>query len=177
MNNKHLASVILILAIAVIVQVTLSMNKRMVRMRGEADSARAQASNATTQLQVERSQFADLQKSSKPLTDYLKVWQPYFAAIDSAQNAELKISLRIKEAGLVSLRQKFDQTGNTANSSLPSLMRAQLTFEDNYPKLLNWLGQIEEQLPTLRTKSLNLSRGSSQDDVRLQLVLEQPLTK
>jgi hypothetical protein len=177
MNNKHIACVLLILAIALIVQFTLSMNNRMMKTQGEANRARAAVSNASTRLQIERSQLAELEKSSKPLTDYLKVWQPYFAAIDSAQNAELKISLRIKESGVVSLSQKFGPVGNASNPSLPNLMRAQLVFEDNYVKLLNWLGQIESQLPTLRTKSLTLTRGSNQEDVRMQLVLEQPLAK
>lgn len=177
MSKKHLACVVLILAIALIVQVTLSMNKRMMKIRGEADRAKASAASALLQLQVERGQLAELQKSSLPLTEYLKVWQPYFKAVDSAQNAELKISLRIKEAGLVSLSQKFETISNPGNPFLPQIMRAQITFEDNYAGLLNWLGQIESQLPTLRTKSVLLARGNSPDDLRMQLVLEQPLMK
>ena len=61
--------------------------------------------------------------------------------------------------------------------SLPSLLRAHLTFEDKYPLLLNWLGQTEAQLPTMRIASLRLTQGTSPDDVKMDLVLEQPLVK
>ncbi len=177
MNKKHLACVVIIVLIACIVQFTLWMNKRSVNMRNEADGAKAKVSNTSMQLQIEKGQLAELDKNSRSLIEYLKSWQPYFRAVDSAQNAELKISLRIKEANLVSLSQKYEVASNPGNAFLPSVMRAQLTFEDDYVTLLNWLGQVESQLPTLRTSGIRLSRGSGANDLRMELVLEQPLLK
>lgn len=175
MSKKHLACVVIILLIAVLAQTTLWMNKRMVKMQGEAEKAKAKAATSALQLQIERGQLAELQKSSKALIEYLNVWQPYFNAADSAQNAELKISLRIKQDNLVSLSQKYSVVGNKGNKFLPSIMRAQLTFEDDYARLLNWLGQVESQLPTLRTSSVRITRGTGVNDLKIELVLEQPL--
>jgi hypothetical protein len=175
MSKKHLACVVIILLIAVLIQLTLSMNKRMVKMQGEADRAKSAAASTSLQLQIEKGQFAELEKSSKSLIEYLNVWQPYFNSVDSAQSAELKISLRIKEDDLVSLSQKYETASNPGNSYLPSMMRARLTFEDDYVRLLNWLGQIESQLPTIRVGNVRLTRGTSGNDLKMELALEQPL--
>lgn len=175
MSKKHLACVVIILLIAVLVQLTLSMNKRMLKMQGEADRAKAQAASSSLQLQIERSQFAELESSSKSLIEYLNVWLPYFNAVDSAQSAELKISLRVKEDNLVSLSQKYEVASNPGNAFLPTIMRARLTFEDDYVRLMNWLGQIEAQLPTIRIGSIRLTRGTSGSDLKMELALEQPL--
>lgn len=177
MSKKHLACVVIIILIAVLVQLTLTMNKRMLKTQGEADRAKAQAANSSLQLQIERSQFAELENSSRSLIEYLKVWQPYFNAVDSAQSAELKISLRVKEDNLVSLSQKYEVASNPGNDFLPSIMRARLTFEDDYVRLMNWLGQIESQLPTIRIGSVRLTRGTSGNDLKMELTLEQPLVR
>lgn len=177
MNNKHIACAIVIVAIALLVQGTLWMNKRMIGMKVEADAAKSAVASSTVQLQVQRAQFAELEKNSKAIIEYLNIWQPYFGAVDSAQAAELKISLKIKQDNLVSLSQRYEVVGNPNNSFLPDLVRAQLTFEDNYARLLNWFGQIESQLPTLRTAGVKLSRGTSEEDLKMELILEQPLTR
>lgn len=177
MNNKHLACAIIIVCIALLVQTTLWMNKRMVKMKSEADAAKSNVAGSTVQLQVQRAQFAELEKNSKSIIEYLNIWQPYFGAVDSAQAAELKISLKIKQDNLVSLSQRYEVVGNPNNSFLPDLVRAQLTFEDNYARLMNWFGQIESQLPTLRTAGVRLSRGTTEEDLRMELILEQPLVK
>jgi len=175
MSKKHLACVIIILLVVVLLQLTLSMNKRMVKMQEEANRAKTKAANSALQLQIEQVQFAELEKTSKGLIEYLNVWQPYFRAVDSAQSAELKISLRIKEDDLVSLSQKYEKTGNPGNTYLPSIMLARLTFEDFHVRLLNWLGQVESQLPTLRVGNIRLTRGTGGNDLKMELTLEQPL--
>lgn len=175
MSKKHLACVIIIVLIVVLVQLTLSMNKRMVNMQTEANKAKTQAANSALQLTIERAQFGELEKSSKSLIEYLNVWQPYFKAVDSAQSAELKISLRIKEDNLVSLSQRYETVSNQGNSYLPSIMRANLTFEDDYTRLLNWMGQVESQLPTIRVGSARITRGTGGNDLKMELTLEQPL--
>ena len=61
------------------------------------------------------------------------------------------------------------------NDSIPKTMRAYLTFEDDYARLLNWLGDLEVKMPTVRTSSARLSKGTRANDLRMEIVLEQPL--
>lgn len=174
MNNKQVACGIIIFLIFCMVQGTLWMNKRMAAMR-KGEAAEKQKSEASARsLRMEQKQLIDLRASSDKLIEYLKVWQPYFDAVDSPQNAELKISLRVKEDNLVNLSQRYEVV-NQKNASLPVIMRAHLTFEDNYARLLNWVGKMEAQLPTMRVSNIRLSRGTLPGDVKMELILEQPL--
>jgi len=176
MNNKQVACGIIIFLIVCLVQGTLWMNGRMAGMQKEATAAKQKAEASARALRTEQKQLVDLRTSSEQLIEYLKVWQPYFDAVDSPQNAELKISLRVKEDNLVNLSQRYEVVGQK-NPSLPMVMRAYLSFEDNYSRLLNWLGRMESQLPTLRVSSLRLTRGTGPNDVKMDLILEQPLMK
>ena len=174
MNKKQMACVVVLVIIICMVQGTLWMNKRMHKMQSDAAKAQQQVNNSSTQIMLEKKQLEDLRKNSKELIDYLNLWQPYFSAIDSPQNAELKISLKIKEDNLVSLSQRYEVVSQK-NRSLPKLMRAQVTFEDNYARLLNWIGRLESQLPTMRINSIRLSRGTGPEDLKAEMTLEQPI--
>ena len=77
----------------------------------------------------------------------------------------------------MSLNQKYSVEALKNNLFADSIVKAELTFEDNYAKILNWLAQLETQLPTLRTKSVTITPGTNPADIRMELVLEQPLIK
>ncbi len=176
MNNKHIACVIVLIMLLGFLQVTSWMNGRMVKMQGEAARASQAADLASIQLMGEQRQLEELKKSSKSLIDFLNTWQPYFAQTDSSQNAELRISLRIKQDNLVSLSQRYEVTATKNNKSLPYVMRAHLSFEDNYARLLNWFGAIETELPTLRIASIKIAPGTGENDLKVETILEQPIS-
>ena len=174
MNSKQIACVVVLLILLGMLQGTMWMNARMTRMQGEAAAAEQKSNLASIQLMTEKRQFDTLQASSKGLIGYLETWKPFFDEVDSSQNAELKISMRIKQDSLVSLSQKYE-VATQANKALPSLMRARVSFDDNYARLLNWLGRLEGQLPTMRIFSLHITKGTGPDDLKIDAVLEQPL--
>jgi hypothetical protein len=174
MNKKHMACVVVLLVIIGLVQGTIWMNNRMIKLQSGAAAAERAAIKSGTQLRLEQKQLTELKNSSKGLIDYLNLWQPYFEAVDSSENAELKISLKIKEDDLLSLSQRYSVISQK-NSTLPKLMRADVTFEDNYANLLNWLGRLEADLPTMRITSINARQGTGAEDLTLSLVLEQPI--
>ena len=176
MNKKIAACVIIGLLMAAMFQTTAWMNQRMKKRHDDAVQARQVADLSATQLIGQQRQLVELRTNSKSLIDYLALWEPYFKEVDSGENAELKISLRIKQANLVSLSQRYEVVALKGNPSLVQAMRAHLTFEDNYVRLLNWLGQLEAQLPTMRIGSLRITKGTRPDDIKINTVLELPLT-
>lgn len=175
MNAKHLACAVVFLLIVCMAQGSIWMNKRMVQVQKSAMAARTKLNNSEVELQRSRFQLNELATSSKPLVEYLKLWQPYFDDVASPQGAELKISLRIKESDLVNLSQRFEVVPYKLNRSVAHVMRAQVTFDDDYARLLNWLGKLEADLPTMRIASLQLSKGTGPTDLKMELTLEQPL--
>ena len=175
MNNKHLALVIVGFLIICIVQGSLSMQNTANKRRAEAEKQRAAVNNSLSQLSRNTLQFNEFKDGSSHLVEYLQKWQSHFNEIDSAQRAELNISLRIKEDNLVSLAQRYEMITLKGNPTVPRALRAYLTFEDNYARVLNWIGRVEQQLPTMRIMSLQLTKGTAANDLRAVIMLDQPL--
>ena len=180
MNNKHIACGIVALFIVVLVQLTLWVQGNRTKVQNEADAAQQAETDASALLNQQKSQLSELRRQSTDLIEFLRIWQPYFTTIDTTidnalRSAEVNLSMRIKDANLVNLAQKFDSTSLKGNSSIPNTMRAFLTFEDDYSRLMNWLGDLEVKMPTVRTTSARLSKGTRANDLRMEIVLEQPM--
>ena len=175
MNKKHLAVLLVGLLIAGFVQGTLWMNKRLTAMQLEETTAATAATQAAARVAQEQKTLLTLKEGSSPLIDFLNAWEPYFQALNTPQSAELGVSMRIKEAGLVTLAQRYESATNRNDATIPRLMRVTLTIEDNYTKTLNWLGMLENEIPTMRISNLRLSKGQLADDIRMEVVLEIPL--
>ena len=177
MNNKHVACAIVAMLILALVELTLWVQGNRTKVQNEAGAAQQAQADANARLAQEQSQLGELRRQSTDLIEFLRIWQPYFTTIDNAQSAEINLSMRIKDANLVNLAQRFEQTPVKGNASIPNTMRAYLTFEDDYTRLMNWLGDLEVKMPTERTSSVRLSKGTRANDLRMEIVLEQPLLK
>lgn len=177
MNNKHIACGVVALFIVVLVQLTLWVQGNRTKVQNQAAAAQQAENDATTALNQERAQLGNLRRQSSDLIEFLRIWQPYFTTIDNPQSAEVNLAMRVKEANLVNLAQRFELTPVKGNASIPNAMRAFLTFEDDYARLMNWLGELEVKMPTVRTSSVRLSKGTRANDLRMEVVLEQPLLK
>ena len=177
MNNKHVACGIVALFIVVLVQLTLWVQGHRTKVQNEAGAAQQAESDANAQLTQERSQLGELRRQSTELIEFLRIWQPYFSTIDNPQSAEVNMSMQIKDANLVNLAQRFELTPTKGHASIPNTLRGFLTFEDDYVRLMNWLGDLEVKMPTVRTSSVRLSKGTRTNDLRMEVVLEQPLLK
>lgn len=177
MNNKHVACAIVAVFIVILVQLTLWVRGHRAKVQEEAETAQQAEASANAQLSQERSQLGDLRRQSTELIEFLRIWQPYFTTIDNPQSAEVNLSMQIKDANLVNLAQRFEQAPVKGNTSIPNTLRGFLTFEDDYTRLMNWLGELEVKMPTIRTSSVRLSKGTRANDLRMEVVLEQPLLK
>ena len=177
MNNKHIACAIVAILIVALVQFTLWVQSTRTKVQNEAGAAQQAETDASAQLAQERAQLSELRRQSTDLIEFLRIWQPYFTTIDKPDSAEVNLSMRIKDANLVNLAQRFESAPVKGNTSIPTTMRAFLTFEDDYTRLLNWLGDLEVKMPTVRTSSVRLSKGTGANDLRMEVILEQPLLK
>jgi len=177
MNNKHLACGIVALIIIGLIQSTFWVQAKRTKMQRDATAQEMAEYNASLLLQRERQQLGELRGASKGLIAFLQTWQPFFEAIDNPQSAEVNFTMKIKEDNLVNLAQRYELAAQKNNSSLPTVLRAYVTFEDDYARLLNWLGRMEQQQPTIRVSGVRMQKGTRANDLRMELVLEQPLLK
>ena len=179
MNAKQIACLVLLLGIVVLVQ----MGKSFLVKAQALDVAAAEAGKGMeglkTQLAAEEVVFNDLQRQSDELIGFVEKWEPYFAVLDDQQAAETGISMKVREAEMLNLSQRYQQIphkiNNQSNDSLPILMRATLVFDDSHAKLLNWIGRMDKIKPTMRIGRLELAKGSRGDDLRMEVTLEVPL--
>lgn len=177
MNNKHLACILIGLVILGAFFGVSKINQNLTNVRKQYQDQKAKAEQLSRTLTTERAVVTEFRQQSQEMREFLNTWEPYFEPLRTAQSSELNLNARIKEANLVSLSQRFELVKSTDNDAIPQTMRAHLTFEDDYARLLNWIGQLETQIPVMRVSSLNMTRGESGSDLRMELVLDLPLIK
>lgn len=140
---------------------------------------RADEKELQSQLRIEEEGLAELQLQSAALLEFVSTWQPYFALVEEQQAAQAAISIKVRQADLLTLSQRYEQVPHKIADKdfpfLPTLVRATLLLDDNYGKLLNWLGTMEQTKPTMRVGKLDMTSGSRADDIRMELTLEIPL--
>jgi hypothetical protein len=179
MNPKQLGMVIVVVGILLLVQLGQSFQGKAKALNAEADEAGKEEAALLTQLQAEKDVYDDLQRQSKELLEFVEKWEPFFAIIEEQQAAETGISMKVREASMLNLSQRYQQIphkiNNVENKSLPILMRATLVFDDSYAKLLNWVGMMEKIRPTMRVGRLVLSKGSRGEDLKMDVTLDVPL--
>lgn len=166
---------VLIALIVVLVQVTMWVRNALGEVREDEAKARQEAEAAAVAFQVEQGNFALLRNESASLIEFLEVWEPHLEAIDTPEGGELNISMRIKEAGLVALSQRYEVVANRTDSAIRRFVRAHLTVEDDYVETLNWLGRMETRLPALRVSSVKITRGQNPNEIRMEVMLDLPV--
>ena len=179
MNRKAFRIVLVLKGIFVCVLLGIMFQNKAHGLDVEKAKAEEQSLQAT--LAAENELLTDLQRQSKELLAFVKQWVPYFGLLEEKQAVETSISMKVREEAMLSLSQRYEQVpheiNNKGNASLPFLIRATLLFDDKYDKLLDWLGTMERNKPTMRVGKIAASKGSRGDDLRMELVLEVPLRK
>lgn len=181
MNPKQIGAVLVLAGIFIAVQLGMMFQNKARSVDTEVEKARGEEEGLQTALALEKEMLEDLQRQSAELLEFIAKWKPLFGLIEEKQSVETQISMKVREEGMVTLSQRYEQVdhkiNNQINNSLPDLIRASLIFDDNYSKLLNWFGLMEKIRPTMRVGKMSLSKGSRGKDLRMELVLEIPLLK
>jgi len=182
-NHKHIACLAILFLCIVIFQGVSMVRTRATAMKAAAESAERSANDAAVALRIQRATLEDLKLKTSDLIEFLDAWEPHLARLSTAESGELNVNALVKSYGLILLAQRFELTPNnsnngvpsTANGTIPQLVRAHLTIEDDFIKTLNWLGEVESKLPTSRISSLDIARGQSGNDVHMNVVVDIPL--
>ena len=175
MNRKHLAAILVAILAILLLQIVVEVRKRLNSIQNEVSEAQATATGTELLLSTERMAMRGIEDNSAEMLSYLDAWTAPLGEVDTPEAGELHVSSRVKEAGLVTLAQRFEVAANVGNDAIPRVIRAHLTFEDDYARTMNWLGNIEESMPSSRVTDLKIARGESGNDIRLSLVIDVPL--
>ncbi len=181
MNSKQLGCIVVIVGILLLFQLGQHLRAKAKLLQQEAEKASSDELALHSQLDAETKVLEDLRRQSEGLLEFVEGWKPLFAVIEEQQAAETGISMKVRETDMLNLSQRYEvlphRINNQAITSLPTLVRATLVFDDSYDKLLNWFGMMEKIRPTMRVGRIVLAKGSRANDLRMDLILEVPLRK
>ena len=173
-NHKSACLVITMLIIGMLYGVN--------ELRNAANSARditaevrTEAESAEQQAQLAQIQLKSLEAKTSDLRTAFAQWQPHFAAFKTAQDAEQRIAEIIREGDVFLISQKFETKEIDSAALISDALVADLVVEDDYSKTLNWLGRLEEAIPSCRIVRCNIKRGDRGNDIHLELKVNIPV--
>ncbi len=176
MNPKQLACVVLMVFVGALTYFAQIGHKKAGAMKKAAEKA----IDDTTAADGARQTAEILTTRTKAETDeirrFLKSWVPYVDKVQTEQEVESAIELSLRERGISLVRtRKTEVQSSNENKIMPRTVLTTLVIEDEYAKVINWLGEIEKRLPLARVKSCRLTGGNSVRQLRLDVSLETPI--
>ena len=107
---------------------------------------------------------------------FLRGWLPAIERVQTQQEAEQAIELSLRERGINLVRsRKTELKISNNNKIIPKSVLTTLTIEEEYAKVLNWLGDIERRMPTARMKVVQITGGSTGRQLKLDVSFETPI--
>ena len=176
MNPKQLACVILLLVIGGMTYTAQIIHNKVTTTRAEAQAAEDSATTAEQERQTAEIQTTVLKTDTEEVRRFLRGWLPAIERVQTQQEAEQTIELSLRERGINLVRsRKTELRASTNNKIIPKSVLTTLTTEEEYAKVLNWLGDIERRLPTARMKVVQITGGSTGRQLKMDVSFETPI--
>ncbi len=177
MNNHKIATVFLALLIG-------AMGFGVNYLRGKASTASeaAEAAKQAAQSAEQTKKLAQIQlKTLNTTTEKVRTvyneWVPFFEATSSSREAEQLITGIVKETGIFLVSQRFNYETVSGHELISDVVVAELTVQDSYSRALNWLGKVEESIPTSTVYACHIEPGDTAESVKIYVKLKVPIVK
>jgi|GEM_PF-808479 len=174
--SNHKIACILISAIVILMGygVTKVRNKAVIAHQA-SDTARAQAESTEQQKQIAEIKLKSIDSKTAELRKVYKEWLPYFEEFGDTGDGEQRIAEVVRKGDVFLLSQKFKSERVDGDEIVSRLLIAELVVEDEYTKVMNWLGKLEESIPSCRIAKCSITRGDRGNDIHMELRLEVPV--
>ena len=176
MKNKQITCAFLGLGIAAMLWFTFQSYRKMNSMTAESSQAETAAMNADSKRQMKDAELWPLRRDNAPLLDYLAAWKPYFDQTSTVNNAERKLIEHAKAYGLTIITQEVSTDTIEDSKLINKTVSLNITFEDDYARCLQLLGDLEEWMPSARISTCDIKKGQNGNDIKMELVIEVPVT-
>lgn len=176
MNPKQVVCVILMMFIGLVAYIGQEVHKKVGVMKKSAAQADQDAITAEGDHQTAEIMTTRTKVESDELRRFLQAWTPHVDRAQTEQEVESAIEFSLRDRGITLVRTRKTEVKNTRdNKFIPKTVLTTVVIEDEYAKVMNWLGDIEKRLPLSRVKICRLTGGSSARQLRLDVSLETPL--
>jgi hypothetical protein len=176
MNPKQLASVILMSFIGIITYVGQIVHQKVESMKTAAQVAIDESKAADDAKQLADILLTKIKGETDELRRFLKSWTPSIQKVQTEQEMEAAVEYTLRERGISLVKSRKSETKTIAGDLfMPKLIIITITLEDEYAKVLNWLGDLEKRLPLARVIACQLTGGSSVRQIQLSVTVENPI--
>jgi len=176
MNPKQLACVVLMVLIGGMTYTAQMIHNKVASTRIEAEEAEDAAVTAENERATAEVETTVFKTDTEDVRRFLRSWVPVIGRLQTQQEAEQAIELSLRERGINLVRERKTELKNTpANKIIPKSIITTLTIEEEYAKVLNWLGDIERRLPTARMKVVQITGGSNGRQLKMEVAFETPI--
>lgn len=175
MNGKQLACVMLIAIIGIITYTGQMVHKKAAAVRAEAKAAQDAAQSADNDRQIAEITSKRVDAETSDIRRFLETWTPQIDNTQTSQEVEEAVQASIRNSKLYVDSQKFEAKAARAGKVIPKIVKASIIAEDEYPKTMNWLGDLEKKLPLARITVCRVTPGKDTKSIRMELSLEIPI--
>ena len=178
MKGKQVACIFLAIIVALMFFGIQKMRQKKVAMQKQADEAREKAEASETQRKDSEISLVKLRADSEELRQYFEQWLPYLSSMSDAEQEEQRVIEILKAGQVFATSQRTEVLQNEKDSGfIAKRLRAHIVIQDEYSKTLNWLGTLEESLPSSRISNYRMTSGLSGNDVQMEVTMDLPLIK
>lgn len=176
MNPKQLACVILLMFIGAMTYTAQIIHNKVNTTRAEAQDAEDSAVAMESERSTADIETAVFKANTEDVRRFLRSWLPSIERVQTQQEAEQTVELSLRERGINLVRsKKIEMKTTSINKIIPKSVLTTLTIEEEYAKVLNWLGDIERRLPTARMKVVQITGGSTGRQLKMDVSFETPI--
>ncbi len=175
MNGKQLACIVLLMILGAVTYGAQIVHKKAEAALASAQGAQMDAETAAQATEISNMGLATAKHQARDLQRFLAAWTPQIERLASRQEVEQAIQANTREKGVFVVNQRFEDKTNSNQRMMPRSVMASLTVEDEYAKVMNWLGDIERKVPLARVTTCRISAASTGRQVHMEVAMEVPL--
>jgi hypothetical protein len=175
MNGKQIACIVLMMIIGAITYGAQIVHKKAAVAIQAADDEKSSAEMAANDASIAKITLEKAKADAQDLERFLTAWTPVISRLSSRQEVESAVQANTRESRVFVVSQKFEEKGNLGERMRPRSILASLVVEDEYSKVLNWLGTLEKKVPLIRITSCRISAANTGRQVHMEVNLEVPL--
>lgn len=150
------------------------LRSKAVSVRNESNETKKKAEEAQQQKKIAEIKLKTIDAKTAELRKVYTNWIPHFEKYRNSRVGEQKISELVRQSDVFLLSQRFNYQELNKGDLVSHALSAELVVEDDYTKTLNWLGKIEETIPSCRISKLKIIRGDRGNDINMELSIQVP---
>ena len=177
MNNHKAASILILVIVGLMGFGVHKLRSKAVAARDAAEVSQKQAEQSEQEKKIAEIKLKTLDAKTANLRKVYTEWLPHFESFGNARAGEQRITDVVRDGDVFLLSQRFNFQEVDKGDLISHALVADLVVEDDYSKTLNWLGKLEESIPSCRISKCRIERGDRGNNIHMDLKVQVPVLR